>query len=158
MRALFALALAASAGGCSPAAPERAAGWQVVRDGPLCMALHQGRARWIAIDLTRLPDGSGIRILAPPLGGVAAGPLPGYTLSAAGAPVRARNFGGHTRGALRGIKFIFNPRPLLRRHPQGFRLAVQRDGAEIYAIDLAGGAGAFPALLACDRANLRTAS
>src|SRR6185436_4340556 len=134
MRARSLLLFASLAAGCAPPAPERAVGWQVARDGPLCMALHQGRAEWIAIDLTRIPaNDSGIRILAAPLGGVDAAPLPGYTLSAAGAPVRGRNFGGHTRGALRGIKFFFNPRPLLRRHPAGFRLAVQRDGAEVYA-------------------------
>lgn len=147
-----ALALAALAGGCSPGDADRAAGWQVAREGPLCMALHSGRSEWIAIDLTRLPaSDSGIRILSVPLGRVDTGPLPGYTLVAAGAPVRARNFGGHTRGELRGIKFFFNPRPLLRRHPHGFRLAVRRNGTEVYAIDLADTAGAFPALLECDR-------
>jgi len=149
---LAALAFAALAGGCSKPPPERAAGWQVARDGPLCMALHQGRTQWIAIDLTRYPAGdSGIRILSGPLSGVDAGPLPGYTLTAAGAPVRARNFGGHTRGTLRGIKFFFNPRPLLRRHSRGFRLTVLRDGAEVYAIDLADTQSAFRALLECDR-------
>jgi hypothetical protein len=163
MRPLIVLVLIASclaAGACAPSAgagPE-AAEWGVDRLGHLCRAMRVTDADVVAIDLSREPGASAITINADALrsvGAIAQDTLyPGIVLTVDGEPVRAVASGSLTGRGLPGFAFPFNARQLVRRHPDGFALAIVRNGATLYRADLRDTAPIFRQLAECDRGLL----
>lgn len=120
--------------------------------GPdFCVASRLGGASEIAFTL-RDGGSSGISIYAPDFASTIFGrEYPELRLVIDGTPVRARALGAFWRDK-QGIDFLLNLRPVLRRHPRGFRLAVHRDGDAVYETEI--GEDALPslrALLECDR-------
>lgn len=146
-----------AAGACAPSARSgpQGAEWGVDRLGGLCRAMRVTDTDVVAIDLSREPGASAITINADDLraGGAIVQDVtyPGIVLTVDGEPVRAIASGSLTGRGLPGFAFPFNARRLVRRHPDGFTLAVIRNGAPIHTADLRGTAAIFRQLAECDR-------
>ncbi|MET1112283.1 MAG: hypothetical protein ABWX67_12220 [Allosphingosinicella sp.] len=153
-RFLPALALAALAAlaACGSGAPDEGK-WSAGHGPDFCQAGRQSPTREFWIMLRRPAYNSALSVRGPDFAGVAEGSnQSGYTLTIDGTPVRAEVFGTVDRGKP-GLDFLFNPRPLLRRHPAGFEAVIARDGREIYRVKVAGpdAVKAIEETLACDR-------
>jgi|GEM_PF-2286727 len=163
MRSLIVLAVTASclaAGACARSAGSgpQAAEWGVDRLGRLCRATRVTDTDVVAIDLSREPGASAVTVNADGLRAVGAivqdTLYPGIGLTVDGEPVRAIASGSLTGRGLPGFAFPFNARQLVRRHPDGFALAIVRNGATLYTADLRDTAPIFRQLAECDRGLL----
>ena len=123
--------------------------------GPdFCQAGRRSETLAFWITLREPTASSALSVRGPAFEGIAPeSEQPGYTLEIDGALVRARTLGAPAREDNPGLDFLFNPRPLLRRHPEGFEAVVLKEGREIHRTRIAGpeAAEAIDETLACDR-------
>lgn len=135
--------------GCSADPAPAAQTWEVGGDQHVCAALHEAGQVTVMLSISKLPNMSGINIVAGSLSFVREGRFePDVRLAVEGQEVSATAIGVETSRA-RGLLLRLDPLPLIDRHPDGFRLSLNRADAKLVDIDLANASGAFEALRAC---------
>ena len=153
-RAAASALLSAAVLACSPAAeaPPKNPPWQLDFYRGTCAAARIGRELSVAVSITPEPNLSGINLAwerEPALGAIEQAKFyPEMILKADGRPIRATALGVRP-GEHPALFFRFDPRPLLRDHPDGFLLTLDYNGLEILNTDLADAAPAFRRLQDC---------
>jgi hypothetical protein len=152
-RRAAALGLVFLAAACGRGTPGRAE-WANGNGHDFCQANGIAPQRTMAITLVAAPGGSALSVSGGELAALdPRGDLSGVTLEVDGAPVRARAEGGLQPGDVHRVDFFFDPRPLVRRHPDGFAATLLRNGRRLTQVDgrTPSARAAFARLLACDR-------
>ena len=141
------------AAGCGGGGPDRAK-WGAVNKADFCELIGEAAHGKLVLHLVAAPIGSAVGVSGDALSGLATrDELPGVTLIMDGDAVRAAGSGMVQLDGRHSVDFFFDPRMLIRRHPGGFEVAVQKDGRDLYRIDgrTPEAKAAFERLLDCDR-------
>ena len=104
----------------------------------------------VVVHLAREPGQSGLAVFNDDLGNLPIEqPVPDARLEVNGKEVRAPARSIESNGR-QGLLFPFNPRPLMRRNPDGFSISVLRGGKPVFRADLPGARETFRKTLRCD--------
>ena len=148
-RSALILVLPAALAGCW--GPTEFGEWGTGSGPSFCTALSRADdGHFVAVQLGRTGNQSGIAITAPELEEAVATGAPGAVLTIDGSPVRAPASPGRFRDVAT-LTFNLDARRLLARHSAGMTLGVQSGGNTLYQARLTATAPAWQRLQRCDQ-------
>jgi hypothetical protein len=136
---------------CSPAgAPASAQSqWEVQRYREVCAALWRGERTDVLVGVSNVRNVAGINVVSDGTAFAEEGRFESdvrLAVNGTDIPVTAV---GIASGEFRGLLLRFDPLPLIRRHPDGFRLVLSRGAAPIESLELKGASTAFSEVMKC---------